>query len=78
MIQFNIYAVSITLKPYHCEVCGRWFEPLNPNLDYLLGNMYVEKSVLEFLRGRYGVTCYREFLEGNFVSSARRSGREGG
>lgn len=77
-IQFNIYAVSISLKLYHCEVCGRWFEPLNPNLERLLSNMYVEKNVLEFLRGRYGVTRYRESLERDFVGSTRRSGREGG
>ena len=49
-----------------------------PNLEYLLSNMYVEKNVLEFLRGRYGVTRYREFLERNFVGSTRGSGREGG
>ena len=75
-IQLDVYAVSISLKLYHCKICGRWFELLNPNLEYLLSNMYLEKSVLEFLRGRYGVTCYREFLERNFVGSARRSGRE--
>ena len=75
-IQFNIYAVSITLKLYHCEECGGWFKPLNPNLDYLLSTMYVEKSVLEFLRGRYGVTRYRGSLERDFVGFTRRFGRD--
>ena len=76
IIQFNVYAVSFSLKLYHCRVCGRWFELLNPNLEYLLSNMYVEKNVLEFLHSRYGVTHYREFLERNFVGFTRRFGKD--
>jgi hypothetical protein len=80
--QFNLPLGGVTFSrpvrifPLHCGTCGKWFWLESPNLDYLLNNMELGKSVFEFLKGEFGVSCYRNFLKRHFIGFTKRFGRD--
>ena len=66
-LRFNANVISFSLEFYHCKICGRWYEPLNPNVEFLINNMEISDKVCKFLRNKYGATECREFLKSNFA-----------
>ena len=66
-LRVNLYVISFSLEFYHCKVCGRWYERLNPNVEFLIDSMKISDKVCESLRKKYGATECREFLKSNFA-----------
>ena len=66
-LRVDLYVISFSLEFYHCKVCGRWYERLNPNVEFLIDSMEISEKVRKFLRNKYGATECREFLKINFA-----------
>jgi hypothetical protein len=79
-INLSLGGVTISgserILPLHCDICGRMFWLESPNLDYLLDNMELEKNVFEFLKGKFGVSRYRDFLKRHFIGFTKRYGKD--
>ena len=70
------FSRPVRILPLHCGTCGKWFWLESPNLDYLLNNMELEKNVFEFLKGKFGVSRYRDFLKRHFIGFTKRIGKD--
>lgn len=73
-LRVNTNVISFSLEFYHCKVCGRWYEQLSPNVEFLIDSMKISDKVCESLRKRYGTTECREFLKSNFAGFTKELG----